>query len=64
MLTPDFVNGYGKRAEEIFNSFVSAAQTHDDFNSQLAKVVNCLLSGDYAQVKMHDRRFSRVSSQV
>ena len=55
MLTPDFVEAYGKNAPEIFKSVANAALSYDDFNCQLAKVVTCLCSGDYAKVCYYEK---------
>lgn len=49
MLTPEFVEAYGHRFEDIFKA-IRLTQSYDDFNCQLAKVVKCLMSGDYAKV--------------
>uniref|UniRef100_A0A0N5APM4 Ubiquitin carboxyl-terminal hydrolase n=1 Tax=Syphacia muris TaxID=451379 RepID=A0A0N5APM4_9BILA len=45
---PQFVEIYGKQAEEIFAKY-TPLESHDNFDCQTAKVMSCLISGDYSR---------------
>lgn len=46
---PEIADVYGNHVDEIFGK-VSPLASNDDFNCQTAKVISCLLSGDYSKV--------------
>jgi len=45
---PDFLRVYGQNSEKVFDR-LAPAQTYDDFNCQLAKVIGAMLNGQYSK---------------